>query len=207
MIATKIVAIEARLASTLAFPWMTDVYLGIMSEDARLSALTEDLTVQADSKFRAGRAIRLPAYGEVDVDVTVDDGVEELPSRQHEGDAGADLRSNVDVTLGPGEWKLVGTGVHVALPTGMLMWVVPRSGLAANHGVTVLNPPGLIDSGYRGELKVCLINHGREPFVIHRGDRIAQAVVQEYVPVKYEIAEFLDETDRGEGGFGSTGVE
>lgn len=143
----------------------------------------------------------------VEIKVTLDDGAAEAPARQHTGDAGADLRSSENVTLEPGRWKLVGTGVHVQLPEGTLMWVTPRSGLAVKRGVTVLNAPGLVDSGYRGELKVCLINHGREPFVVHRGDRIAQAVVQQYLPVKYEPAMFLDETDRGTAGFGSTGVE
>lgn len=144
---------------------------------------------------------------EIRVKTKLDEDAVGVPSRQHAGDAGADLMSSEDVTLEPGEWKLVGTGVHVQLPDGTLMWVTPRSGLAAKHGVTVLNPPGLVDSGYRGELKVCLVNHGREPFVVKRGDRIAQAVVQQYLPVTYEPSMFLDETDRGTAGFGSTGVE
>lgn len=144
---------------------------------------------------------------EIRVKTKLDEDAVGVPFRQHAGDAGADLMSSEDVTLEPGEWKLVGTGVHVQLPDGTLMWVTPRSGLAAKHGVTVLNPPGLVDSGYRGELKVCLVNHGREPFAVKRGDRIAQAVVQQYLPVTYEPVQTLDETDRGTAGFGSTGVK
>lgn len=144
---------------------------------------------------------------EIRVKTKLDEDAVSVPSRQHAGDAGADLMSSEEVTIEPGEWKLVGTGVHVQLPAGTLMWVTPRSGLAAKHGVTVLNSPGLVDSGYRGELKVCLVNHGREPFVVHRGDRIAQTVVQQYLPVTYEPVQVLDETDRGSSGFGSTGLK
>lgn len=140
------------------------------------------------------------------IKVTLDDGGS-LPSRSHPGDAGADLRASEDVTIQPGERVLVSTGVHIALKDDQLAWVTPRSGLAAKHGITIVNAPGLIDSGYRGEVKVCLMNTDQEhEFKIARGDRIAQIVVQRYLPVDYVRVDSLDETDRGSNGFGSTGV-
>jgi dUTP pyrophosphatase len=140
------------------------------------------------------------------INVTLDDGGS-LPSRSHPGDAGADLRASEDVTIQPGGRELVGTGVHIALNDNQLAWVTPRSGLAAKHGITIVNAPGLIDSGYRGEVKVCLMNTDQEhEFRIVRGDRIAQIVVQRYLPVDYVRVDSLDETDRGSNGFGSTGV-
>lgn len=109
------------------------------------------------------------------------------------------------MTLRPGQFAMVPTGLQIALPSGTEGQVRPRSGLAAKHGVTVLNSPGTIDSDYRGECKVILINHGSEPFVIERGERIAQLVVAQYVPIQFELVDALDDTERGAGGFGSTG--
>lgn len=142
----------------------------------------------------------------VKIPVTLDkDAV--MPARQHAGDAGADLSSSEDdFELKPGERRLVHTGVHVQLPVGSLLWITPRSGLAVKHGITIVNTPGLVDSGYRGELMVCLLNTSSEPFTVHKGDRIAQAVVQEYLPVKFIHVVELDDSDRGTAGFGSTGV-
>ncbi|MFZ0342615.1 MAG: dUTP diphosphatase [Gaiellaceae bacterium] len=128
-----------------------------------------------------------------------------LPARAYEGDAGLDLSAAERVELGPGERASVGTGLSVAIPEGHAGFVQPRSGLAAKHGITVLNTPGLVDSGYRGELKVVLLNTDRhEPFVVEAGMRIAQLVV---VPVALaeprEVTE-LPDSERGEKGFGSS---
>jgi dUTP pyrophosphatase len=130
-----------------------------------------------------------------------------LPAYAREDDAGLDLHAAHDVTLAPGARALVGTGIAIALPAGCAGLVLPRSGLAARHGVTLLNAPGLIDAGYRGEVKVLLINHDRERAVtVRRGERVAQLVVQ---PVaRAELAEVteLPPSQRGPGGFGSTGA-
>ncbi|MBQ29500.1 MAG: dUTP diphosphatase [Acidimicrobiaceae bacterium] len=130
-----------------------------------------------------------------------------LPSYAKSGDAGADLVANEDVTLAPGGGRaLIGTGIAIAIPRGYAGFVQPRSGLALRHGVTCLNTPGLIDSGYRDELKVLLINTDpSEPYEVQRGDRIAQLVIQSVEEVIWEEAEQLDETERGQGGFGHSG--
>ena len=127
------------------------------------------------------------------------------PAYAHPGDAGADLTSTVDVRLEPGERATVPTGVAIALPIGYAGFVHPRSGLAARYGLTVVNAPGTVDSGYRGEIRVTLLNTGSSPIELNRGDRIAQLVVQPVVQVSFvEVAE-LPATPRGEHGFGSTG--
>lgn len=129
-----------------------------------------------------------------------------VPSYAHEGDAGADLRAAVDVTIPPGERALVPTGVAIALPEGYVGLVHPRSGLAHRHGLSVVNTPGTVDAGYRGEIKVLLINHDlREPVELRRGDRIAQLVVQRVERAAFTVVEALDATERGSGGYGSTG--
>lgn len=129
-----------------------------------------------------------------------------LPRYSTEGDAGADLTSVAEVTLAPGERALVPTGVSLALPGGTVGLVHPRSGLAARHGVTVVNAPGTVDSGYRGEVMVNLVNlDPREPFTVHVGDRIAQLVVQEYLHADFSVADSLPESARGDTGHGSTG--
>lgn len=132
---------------------------------------------------------------------------ENVPSYAHADDAGADLRAAEAVVLAPGARALVGTGVSIALPEGYAAFVVPRSGLAAKHGITVLNSPGTVDAGYRGEIKVALLNTDpQQSFQIEPGDRIAQVIIMpvsraEFVPVAQ-----LDDSVRGVGGFGSTGV-
>ena len=131
----------------------------------------------------------------------------EAPRYASPGDAGADLRANITATIEPGDMAIIPTGVSIALPAGTVGLVHPRSGIAAKHGVTVLNAPGTIDNGYRGEIKVILINHGAEPYEIQVGDRIAQLVVQRYEHVEFTLVPTLDETERGTGGFGSTGKE
>lgn len=129
-----------------------------------------------------------------------------LPSYAHEGDGGLDLYSAIDVTLTPFQRALVPTGVAVALPEGHAGFVLPRSGLAARSGLSLVNAPGLIDSHYRGEIKVVAINlDPLTPIEIHRGDRIAQLVVQAVVRCEPHEVDVLDVTVRGEGGFGSTG--
>ncbi|MGB1630038.1 MAG: dUTP diphosphatase [Acidimicrobiales bacterium] len=130
-----------------------------------------------------------------------------LPAYARPGDAGVDLVAREDVVLAPaGGRALVPTGIAIALPDGYAGFVQPRSGLAVKHGVTCLNTPGLIDSGYRGELKVCLVNHDpTEPFAVKRGERIAQLVVQAVEQVDFVEVEALDESERGDKGFGSSG--
>jgi len=131
----------------------------------------------------------------------------QLPSYAQPGDAGADLRSAEALVLQPGERALVATGIRFALPEGYAAFVVPRSGLAVKHGISIVNSPGTIDAGYRGEIKVPLINlDPREAFEIAPGDRIAQLIVMPVSRARFAPVEALDESERGEGGFGSTGV-
>lgn len=129
----------------------------------------------------------------------------ELPVYATDGAAGMDVVSAEDVTIAPGARHAVATGLAVAIPPGFEMQVRPRSGLALKHGISVPNAPGTIDSDYRGELKVILTNHGAEPFAIQRGDRVAQLVLAPVTRASWQVSEDLDETARGEGGFGSTG--
>ena len=129
-----------------------------------------------------------------------------LPAYAHPGDAGADLVTTVDVELAPGERALVPTGIALALPGGYVALVHPRSGLAARHGLSIVNTPGTIDAGYRGEIKVLLINHDpRESIRLHRGDRVAQLVIQRFERAGFVEVGELPESVRGDGGYGSTG--
>ncbi len=129
-----------------------------------------------------------------------------LPSYARAGDAGADLMTTVDVTIGPGERVLVPTGIAVALPLGYVALVHPRSGLAVRHGLSIVNTPGTVDAGYRGEISVLLINHDREiPIELQRGDRIAQLVIQRVERAVFTEVDRLPDSDRGAGGYGSTG--
>jgi dUTP pyrophosphatase len=132
-----------------------------------------------------------------------------LPEYATEQSAGVDLRAATteDIILGSGEVKLISTGIAIALPKGVEAQIRPRSGLAAKYGVTVLNSPGTIDSDYRGEIKIILINHGKEAFTISNSMRIAQMVLARHETADFELAESLDDTSRGAGGFGSTGVK
>ncbi len=129
-----------------------------------------------------------------------------LPSAAHPGDAGLDLHAAAAMTIAPGAWATVPTGLTIELPAGTEGQVRPRSGLAVRHGVTVLNAPGTIDEGYRGELGVILINHGPAPFEITPGARIAQLVVKPRLEVQVVEVDEVSATARGAGGFGSTGV-
>jgi dUTP pyrophosphatase len=129
-----------------------------------------------------------------------------LPSYAHPGDAGADLTTTVDVHLDPGERAMVPTGISIALPDGYAAFVHPRSGLAARCGISIVNAPGTVDAGYRGEVKVMLVNlDPSEPVSLSRGDRIAQLVVQRVERARFVEVERLPGSDRGDGGYGSTG--
>lgn len=139
----------------------------------------------------------------------VNAGHQPLPAYATSQSAGMDLRANIEspITLHPMERSLVPTGIRIELPQGYEAQVRPRSGLALKHGITVLNTPGTIDSDYRGELKVLLVNLSNEDFVINAGERVAQMVIAKHETVEWEEVEVLDETERGEGGYGHTGVK
>ena len=139
----------------------------------------------------------------------VNKGHQPLPQYATPQSAGLDLRANLDapVTLQPMQRHLIPTGLHIALPAGFEAQVRPRSGLALRHGITVLNSPGTIDADYRGEVMVLLVNLGEEPFVVNDGERIAQLIVARYEQVTLVPTDSLDATERGEGGYGHTGVK
>ncbi len=147
-----------------------------------------------------------PADTTVDVLIQLLDDAVPLPSYAHPGDAGADLVTTVDVEIPPQGRVVVPTGVAIALPDGYAAFVHPRSGLAAKHGVTIVNAPGTVDAGYRGEIKVILLNtDATTPVTLHRGDRVAQLVIQRVEKARFLQAERLPGSHRGEGGFGSSG--
>tara|TARA_E500000075_G_C6981355_1_gene316872 strand:- start:768 stop:1223 length:456 start_codon:yes stop_codon:yes gene_type:complete len=134
-----------------------------------------------------------------------------LPQYQTPGSSGLDLVANLEqdtqqITIKPNKWEIIPTGITIELPDGCEAQIRPRSGLAYKYGVTVLNSPGTIDNDYRGEIKIILINHGHEDFIVKNGDRIAQMIISKYEKVKIEEIEFLTETSRNDGGFGSTGL-
>ncbi|MDG2989706.1 dUTP diphosphatase [Candidatus Synechococcus calcipolaris G9] len=129
-----------------------------------------------------------------------------LPAYAHDGDAGLDLFSSKEVSIPPGQSALVPTGICIQLPADTEAQIRPRSGLALKHQITVLNSPGTIDAGYRGEIGVILINHGQDTFKVDMGMKIAQMVIKPVIRVNVEVEETLGMTARGEGGFGSTGV-
>jgi dUTP pyrophosphatase len=143
----------------------------------------------------------------INVKILRDDKAKKLPLPSYEtnGAAGVDLRASEEALLMPGEWAAVPTGLRVEIPEGYEAQVRPRSGIAIKNGVTVLNSPGTIDSDYRGEIKVILINHGLSPFSIEAGDRIAQLIFAPVVHASWTEDEDLSQTERGEGGFGSSG--
>jgi dUTP diphosphatase len=171
-----------------------------------------DQADQADQAGQAGQAGQANEAGRADQAGHVDVLIQRLdpglppPSFAHPGDAGADLFAAEDVDLAPGERALVATGMAIALPAGYAAFVHPRSGLAARHGITIVNAPGTVDAGYRGEIKVTLLNTDRsQPVSFRRGDRIAQIVIQRVENVRFREAESLPGSARGDGGFGSTG--
>lgn len=140
------------------------------------------------------------------VDVVCDDGF--VPEYKHEGDAGADLRAHIDgpLTIQTGESAWVPTGVRLAIPEGHVGLQFPRSGLGCNHGICLANGTGVIDSGYRGEVRAKLLNLGSEPFTVNPGDRICQLVIIPYTKARFWTVDELSESDRGEDGYGSTGL-
>jgi dUTP diphosphatase len=167
--------------------------------------------IRRDQCRGRGRVTCVTAYTSPAVDAVpvlikrLDQGLP-LPTRAHQGDAGVDLCTAVDVVLAPGERALVPTGMAIALPEGYAAFVLPRSGLAARHGVTIVNAPGTVDAGYRGEIRVTLLNTDRvEPVRFERGDRIAQLVVQQVACPQFHEVQTLPGSARGAGGFGSTG--
>ena len=139
----------------------------------------------------------------------VNRGRQQLPAYATELSAGMDLRANIDesITLNPMERRIIPTGLYMALPPGYEAQVRPRSCLAFKHGITVLNSPGTIDADYRGEIGVLLVNLSNEPFVITEGERIAQMVIARHEQGQFEVVDELDQTERGEGGYGHTGVK
>ncbi|MBR3399374.1 MAG: dUTP diphosphatase [Prevotella sp.] len=139
----------------------------------------------------------------------VNKGHQPLPAYATPQSAGMDLRANIDeaITLHPMERRLIPTGLHIALPAGFEAQIRPRSGLALKHGLTVLNTPGTVDADYRGEVMVLLINLGDKDFVINDGERIAQMIIAKHETADFIAVEVLDETERGEGGYGHTGVK
>ena len=139
----------------------------------------------------------------------INEGHQPLPAYATPQSAGLDLRANIDssIVLPPLERRLVPTGLRIALPEGFEAQIRPRSGLALKHGITVLNSPGTIDADYRGEVMVLLINFSNEPFTVNDGERIAQMVVARHEQVEMEVVKTLDETERGTGGYGHTGVK
>ncbi|MCL1871346.1 MAG: dUTP diphosphatase [Promicromonosporaceae bacterium] len=147
-----------------------------------------------------------PTDTTVDVLIRILDDAAPVPAYAHPGDAGADLVTTVDVEIPPQGRVTVPTGVAIALPDGYAAFVHPRSGLAAKHGLTIVNAPGTVDAGYRGELKVTLLNTDvAEPIRLQRGDRVAQLIIQKVEKARFLCAETLPGSHRGEGGFGSSG--
>lgn len=145
--------------------------------------------------------------GAITVPIKILDEGMELPEYAHAEDAGIDLRSAIDTVIGPGERSIVPCGFAIELPPGTAALVLPRSGLAAKHGISVLNSPGLVDSGYRGEIKVVLVNTDKDvSFEIGRGDRIAQLVITSFPKIQFDPIDELGDTERGIGGFGSSGI-
>ena len=145
-------------------------------------------------------------YSEKIIVKVVNKSTNSLPEYQTPQSAGIDLQSDQNITITPGARTLVKTGLHIELPKGYQAQIVPRSGLALKHGISIVNSPGTIDSDYRGEIGIILINHGTEPFNVKSGDRIAQMVISKVEQLEWESVEELSNTERGEGGFGSTGL-
>jgi dUTP pyrophosphatase len=142
----------------------------------------------------------------IQVNFKMDEGCADLrPLKQHVGDSGFDLKSRINTVLKSGKFMAIPTGLFLELPLNTEAQVRPRSGLAARMGITVLNTPGTVDASYRGEVQVILINHSEQDFVIHRGDRIAQLVIQTLPEIDFVLQDSLSDTVRGKGGFGSTG--
>lgn len=140
----------------------------------------------------------------------INKSLNDLPTYSTIGSAGMDLRAHItegSMTLQHMEYQMIPTGLYIELPEGTFGMITPRSGLAAKNGITIVNSPGIIDETYRGEIKIILCNMGRQPFRIYNGDRIAQMILMKYENIEFEIVEELSQTERGEGGFGSTNIK
>lgn len=162
------------------------------------------LRAHASGSVSTSSVLHYPRVVTETVEVLIASG--ETPLYSHPGDAGADLRAAESVVLGPGQRETISTGVSIALPAGYAAFVVPRSGLAATHGITVVNSPGTVDAGYRGEIRVTLLNTDlSEEFSVHEGDRIAQLIVSPVVQARFVRVAELPGSQRGQKGFGSTG--
>lgn len=165
----------------------------------------DPLSGLSPNKTTFGGTHRINVFGTIPVPVQILNELADVPVAARAGDAGFDLRSMVNVNLSLGLRRLIPTGLAIAIPDGFAGFVLPRSGLSITEGLGVVNSPGLVDSGYRGEIKVALINLGFEEIRIEAGDRIAQLVVLPVPSVEFQVVDALPESERGEGGFGSTG--
>ena len=174
-----------------------------MGPDSERASTTETEGLRRSSKIGVDTFIDYALGVPLDVLIIAEPGFE--PSYAKPGDAGADLKSTQDLILNPGQRALVSTGVKIAMPDGYVGLVHPRSGLAAKHGITVLNAPGTVDAGYRGEILVTLINTGDQEFEVKRGDRIAQLLFQRVERADFHPVSELPESARGDSGFGSSG--
>jgi dUTP pyrophosphatase len=179
----------------------------VIIQGAKIHKIVDTITNSLNLKLI--QEIRNFAVMTTELRITRLDGTADipLPSYATEHAAGLDLRCNEEVTIEPGEYKLVPTGIAVEIPEGFEGGVRPRSGLAFKYGITCLNSPGTIDADYRGEVKVLLINHGKQPVTFSRGERIAQLVISRYEKVEVVEADSLGDTARGAGGFGHTGTK
>jgi dUTP pyrophosphatase len=197
--------VSSELQARDAAPMSTGHWRG----GSRVASVTPDHAgpqVERANATAAGERTAAPPGGVVPVLVKRLDVHLPLPARAHAGDAGVDLVAAADVTLAPGERAVVPTGIAIALPAGYAAFVHPRSGLAAHHGITIVNAPGTVDAGYRGEIRVTLLNTDRAvPVTFSRGDRIAQLVIQRVENPAFCEVDALPGSARGEGGFGSTG--
>jgi dUTP pyrophosphatase len=198
-------AVPSEIADTDDFNNLPDGLQGLVTLIATMAGHIADLQRAAFGVAPIGVKLTEDAEALVDKGIVSD----LLPAEQTEEAAGADVRAAISdsVTLQPGESQLIGTGLRFDLPTGYEMQVRPRSGLAYKNGITVLNGPGTIDADYTGEVGIILINHSDKPFVVEPGMRIAQLVPAQTTPVRYKTVDEVEETERGSGGFGSTGTD
>lgn len=176
-----------------------------IAESAAVSSRPEASQAESPQRVSPEAELRTEPQPQKELAVKLLHPAAHLPRRAHPGDAGADLFSVEEMVIPPGERRDVGTGVALAIPAGQAGFVQPRSGLAFKHGIMVVNSPGLIDAGYRGEVRVSLYNSGARPFVVAVGERIAQLVIQRVEEPTFVAADELPQTVRGDGGFGSSG--
>lgn len=184
-----------------------DNNVGGLPHDIVNGSLPDDISTQPTISETVGSMSYSTAITNPVIPIKLLDAHAVQPEIKHLGDGGADVSSVEDVILHAHERKTVGTGIALALPLGYACFVVPRSGLAAKHGITIVNAPGLVDAGYRGEIKVILLNTSDEDFHISVGDRIAQLVIHQVSTPVFNEVDSLEASERGDGGFGSTGIK